>query len=120
MKVAVTASGQALTDPVDLRFGRAKFVVVVDTDTGGSTVHDNAQNLNAAQGAGIQSTETVVRLGAEAVITGHVGPKAFRALKTTGIKVYLCSPMSVAEAVTAFKAGKLQDASAANVEGHWA
>jgi predicted Fe-Mo cluster-binding NifX family protein len=113
-------TSRALTEPVDLRFGRTKFFVVVDTGTGGSTVHDNAQNLNAAQGAGIQAAETVARLGAEAVIAGHVGPKAFRALKTAGIKVCLCLPMSVADAVTACKVGKLQEASAANVEGHWA
>jgi len=82
--------------------------------------HDNSQNLNAAQGAGIQAAETVVRLGAEAVVTGNVGPKAFRALNAAGIKMYLSGEGSVADAVRKFKAGELKEASTANVEGHWA
>ena len=49
---------------------------------------DNQQNLNAAQGAGIQSAETVVRSGAKVLVSGHCGPKAFRVLAAAGVKVY--------------------------------
>ena len=120
MKIAITATGKDMASSVDPRFGRAKYFVVVDTDTNESAAHDNAQNLNAAQGAGIQAGETVARLGVQAVVTGNVGPKAFRTLHAAGIKVYLCKPMTVAEALKRFKAGELKEASAANVEGHWA
>jgi len=120
MKVVVTATGGALTDSLDPRFGRAKYFIVVDTDTNELAAHDNVQNLNAAQGAGIQAAETVAQLGAEAVITGNVGPKAFRALNAAGIKVYLSGEGTVADAIRKFKAGELPEASAANVEGHWA
>jgi predicted Fe-Mo cluster-binding NifX family protein len=120
MKIAVTAAGRQMTDNVDLRFGRAKFFLVVDTDTDEWTACDNTQNLNAAQGAGIQAAETVARLGAESVITGHVGPKAFRALNAAGITIFLSTKGTVADAVRKFKAGELQAASAANVDGHWA
>jgi predicted Fe-Mo cluster-binding NifX family protein len=120
MKIAVTATGQEMSSNMDPRFGRAKFFVVVDTDTNKSEAHDNAQNLNAAQGAGIQSAETVVRLGAETVITGNVGPKAFRALNAAEIKIYLAGEGSVADVVQRFKAGELKEVSSANVEGHWA
>jgi predicted Fe-Mo cluster-binding NifX family protein len=120
MKIAVTATGRHMTDNVDLRFGRAKFILVVDTDTNVSEAFDNAQNLNAAQGAGIQTAETVARLGAEAVITGNVGPKAFRALNAVGIKIYLSNEGTVADAIRKFQAGELPAASAANVDGHWA
>ena len=34
MLIAVTAQGQELSAPVDPRFGRAKFFVAVDTETG--------------------------------------------------------------------------------------
>ena len=120
MKIAVSATGKEMSSDMDPRFGRAKYFIVVDTDTGESVAHDNAQNLNAAQGAGIQAAETVARLGAEVVITGNVGPKAFRALSAAGIRIYLCGQMSVANAVKSLKAGGLQEISAANVEGHWA
>lgn len=120
MKIAITAMGTEMWSNLDPRFGRAKHFVVVDTDTNDKTAHDNAQNLNAAQGAGIQAGETVARLGADAVITGNVGPKAFRILNAAGIKVYLSGEGTVADAVLWFKAGELKEASAANVDGHWA
>jgi predicted Fe-Mo cluster-binding NifX family protein len=120
MRIAITATGKDVSSEVDPRFGRAKYFVVVDTDTNAATAHDNAQNLNAAQGAGIQAGETVSRLGAQAVITGNVGPKAFRILNAAGIKVYLSGAGTVADAIRKFKAGELPEASAANVEGHWA
>ena len=109
-----------MTSAVDPRFGRAKFFIVVDTETNDSAAHDNAQNLNAAQGAGIQAAETVARLGAEAIITGNVGPKAFRALNAAGIKVLLTKDGTVADAFRKFKAGELMEAANASVESHWA
>ncbi|MDZ4184013.1 MAG: NifB/NifX family molybdenum-iron cluster-binding protein [Desulfuromonadales bacterium] len=120
MKMAITATGKDLTSQVDPRFGRAKYFIVMDTETHAWTAHDNEQNLNAAQGAGIQSAETVSRLGVECVVTGNAGPKAFRTLNAAGIRVYLCGPLPISEAVQSFKAGGLREATAANVEGHWA
>jgi len=120
MKVIVTAAGDSLESRVDPRFGRAAKFLLYDTDTGAVEVHDNTQNLNAAQGAGIQAAETVARLGAQAVISGNVGPKAFRTLNAAGIKIYLCEAASVAEALAGLKTGALTEASAANVAGHWA
>ena len=120
MKLIVTSTGRTLADPVDLRFGRARHFLLVDTETGTVTVHENTQNLNAAQGAGIQSGETVARLGATAVVTGNVGPKAFRMLKAAGVSVYLCGEGTAEDAVRKFKDGELKETTAANVEGHWA
>jgi predicted Fe-Mo cluster-binding NifX family protein len=119
MKIAVTATNKDISSDVDPRFGRAKYFIVVDTETNESVAHDNAQNLNAAQGAGIQSAETVAGLGAQAVVTGNVGPKAFRVLNAAGIKIYLSNEGTVADAVGKFKTGELKEASVANVEGHW-
>lgn len=119
MKLAITAKGREVTDQVDPRFGRAKFFVTVDTESGEMQAHDNAQNLNAAQGAGIQAAQNVAALNIDVVITGNVGPKAFRTLNAAGIKIYLCGDGSVAEALENFKAGGLKQVTSANVEGHW-
>jgi predicted Fe-Mo cluster-binding NifX family protein len=107
---------QAAVDP---RFGRAAFLVVVDTDTGGFSAVSNSVNANAAQGAGIQAGKRVVELGVDALITGHVGPKAFATLKTGKIAIYTGAAGTVAEAVEQFKTGKLKAAESADVEGHW-
>ena len=120
MIIVVSASGKTLDAQVDPRFGRAAFFVAVDSESGAVQAHDNVQNLNAAQGAGIQSAETVSRLGAEVVITGNCGPKAFRALSAAGIKIVVGAQGTVAEAIEAFKSGALAPTDAANVEGHWA
>ncbi len=120
MKIAVTSTGGNLSDMMDPRFGRAKYFVVIDTDTGQTEVCNNEQNLNAAQGAGIQAAESVVRFGSKAVITGNVGPKAFRVLVMAGIAVHLCEVCSIAEALRKFKTGELKAIDIANVEGHWA
>jgi predicted Fe-Mo cluster-binding NifX family protein len=120
MKIALTSSAQTLADPIDKHFGRAHFFILADTDTGRGTAHDNTQNLQAAQGAGIQSAETVAGLGAEAVITGSVGPKAFRALQAAKIPIYLVDKVCPGtEALRRFKDGELEELTAANGESHW-
>jgi predicted Fe-Mo cluster-binding NifX family protein len=119
MKVVVTAQGNDLTSEVDLRFGRAANLIVVDTEAGDFEVQSNTLNLNAAQGAGIQTGRNVAESGAEAVITGNVGPNAFKTLKAAGVEVFLAEKQTVAEAIEAFKAGELKQVDNANVEGHW-
>lgn len=80
MKIAITAQGRELSSEIDPRFGRAKWLIVVNTDTGEFEAHDNSVNLNAVQGAGIQTAQNIANLGVEAVITSNVGPNAFRHL----------------------------------------
>ncbi|OQY06654.1 MAG: dinitrogenase iron-molybdenum cofactor biosynthesis protein [Planctomycetales bacterium 4572_13] len=119
MKIVVTAQGNELSSEVDLRFGRAGNLLVIDTETGDFQTHSNTTNLNAAQGAGIQTGQNVAELGVEAVITGNVGPNAFKVLNAAGVKIFLSKKQTVAEAIDAFKAGQLKEVDQANVEGHW-
>lgn len=119
MKLAVTSQGRELNSPVDPRFGRAKYFIVIDTETGDFSAADNSRNLNAAQGAGIQAGKNVVDLGAKAVITGHIGPKAFATLQAAGVQIYTGAAGTIADAVEQFKAGKLKQSNGADVEGHW-
>jgi predicted Fe-Mo cluster-binding NifX family protein len=119
MKLAVTSQGGTLQSPLDPRFGRAKLFILLDTETGAFSVVDNSVNLNAAQGAGIQAAKKIVELGADALITGHVGPKAFSTLQAGKIKIYAGATGTVADAVQQFKDGKLEAATSADVEGHW-
>jgi predicted Fe-Mo cluster-binding NifX family protein len=119
MKLAVTSQGATLQSPLDPRFGRAKYFILLDTETGAVTAVDNSVNLNAAQGAGIQAAKKIVELGTDTLITGHVGPKAFSTLQAGKIRIYTGASGTVADAVEQFKAGKLEAASSADVEGHW-
>lgn len=119
MKIAFTTSGANLDAPLDPRFGRAPRFLVYDLDANTFELIENAQNLGAAQGAGIQSAEFILRAGVDALVTGHCGPKAFRVLSAAGVAIYNTALETVSAALKAYKAGKLQAAESADVEGHW-
>jgi predicted Fe-Mo cluster-binding NifX family protein len=119
MKVAFTTTGETLDSPLDSRFGRAPKFLIVDSESGAFEVIDNLQNMNAPQGAGVQSAETIARSGASSIVTGHCGPRAFRVLSAAGIKIYNTDAPTVAEALDRFRSGKLAPAESADVESHW-
>jgi predicted Fe-Mo cluster-binding NifX family protein len=119
MKIAFTTSGNELTDPLDARFGRAAKFLIYDLEGQTFEVVDNQQNLNAAQGAGIQSAGTVARAGVQALVSGHCGPKAFQVLQAAHIKIFYSEAATVAEALDAYRQGKLVESKTADVAGHW-
>ncbi len=119
MKIAISAQNCSIDAALDPRFGRAKCFIVTDTETGEFSVHDNKVNLDAVQGAGIQTAKNVSDIGVEAVIAGNVGPKAFAVLAAAGIKVFSGTSGTVRTVIDAFRAGSLVEIQRANVEGHW-
>ncbi len=120
MKIALTAAGKTLDARLDSRFGRAPGFIIYDTDQQTFEVVNNDAGLHASQGAGIQSAETIARLGVQSLVTGHCGPNAFRVLCAAGVTVYTTTEQTVADALAAFRAGTLTVVSTADVEGHWA
>lgn len=119
MKIAVTATGKTLDSPLDQRFGRAARFIVWDSESATYEVLDNTQNLNANQGAGIQTAGNVVRSGAHVLISGHLGPKAFQVLNAAGIEMYCADVATVNDALEAYAAKRLEAIVAPTVEGHW-
>jgi len=119
MKIAITSNDRDLNSTVVARFGRARGFIIYNVDTAEFDYVDNSQAFDAPQGAGIQAAKTVINAGAGAIVTGNVGPKAFSALATAGIDMYLVSGGTVREAIDEFRAGRLEKSQGANVEGHW-
>jgi predicted Fe-Mo cluster-binding NifX family protein len=119
MKVAVTAQGKSIDDKLDPRFGRAKYLLIVDTETMEYQALENTQNLDLPQGAGIQAAQNVINEGVGAVVTGNCGPKAFTTLTAARVEVYIGAQGTVRGAVQDFISGSLTKADQANVEGHW-
>lgn len=120
MKYALSTAGETLDSAMDPRFGRTKYFLFYDSGTGEFSAVANTQNLQAAQGAGIQSAVRVAENQADIVISGHCGPKAFKVLAEAGISVYLTTAATAKEAIKLFEDGKLVKAENADVEGHWA
>lgn len=119
MKIAITSKGMDLDSEVDPRFGRAAYVIIVDTETLAFEVIDNSENANSFKGAGIQAAASISEKKAEVLLTGFCGPNAFKTLEAAGIKVANDATGSVKDAIQAFKDGKLAYADSANAEGHW-
>ena len=106
MKVAVSAASEGAQAQVDQRFGRCPVFVFVDTETGEVTSQSNAA-VASGHGAGIQAAQFVLQEGAEAVISGRVGPNAFQVLAAGGVKIYQSSDQTVEAAIDALKADEL-------------
>ena len=119
MIIAISSQGKELSSRVDPRFGRAQYFIIYDTDNDSFKAIENTQNLQATQGAGIQSAQNVAREKAALVISGNLGPKAFDTLTAAGIKTALWAEGTVVEAVELAKNNKLKINDRANVEGHW-
>jgi predicted Fe-Mo cluster-binding NifX family protein len=109
MKIAFTAHGDDRHATVDSRFGRTDYFVLYDEESKTWNSLPNTQNLEAAHGAGIQAGQTLAKTGAKVLITGHVGPKAFKVLQAEQIARYSLGDMNgtVEEALSAFLSDKL-------------
>jgi predicted Fe-Mo cluster-binding NifX family protein len=119
MKIAITTSGCTLDASVDNRFGRAPKFVIYDAELDTYHVKNNLQNLNAVQGAGIQTALNLCKEKVDCVVTGNCGPKAFETLSAAGIAVYTCGSITVQQAIDKVKRGELSAMQKANVEAHW-
>jgi predicted Fe-Mo cluster-binding NifX family protein len=117
MKICVTAVSDSMDAQVDQRFGRCQYFLTVDPETMKPEVISNESSY-AAHGAGIQAAQTVTRSGVKAVITGNVGPNAYRVLSAAGIKIVTGASGSVRDAVEKYKKGQLQEITGPTVGGH--
>jgi predicted Fe-Mo cluster-binding NifX family protein len=87
MKLCITSKGKTLGSKVDGRFGRAPYLLIVDTET--KEVHGVKNTaMTGGRGAGVVAVQILSSMGTEALLTGIVGPNASQALKEAGIKAY--------------------------------
>lgn len=109
MKIAITSHGEDRDAELDSRFGRADYFILYDQETDTWESFPNTQNLEASHGAGIQAGQSLAKTGAKVLITGHVGPKAFKVLDAEKIAMYSTGDLTgtVEDALAAFLAGKL-------------
>lgn len=109
MKIVVTAKDPSPSSQIDPRFGRTAFLLLFDTENDHWETVDNTSANSAEHGAGVQAAQTVCGLGADVVITGDVGPKAFAVLAAGGVKVYRGGSRTALNAVEAFQQKQLQE-----------
>jgi predicted Fe-Mo cluster-binding NifX family protein len=119
MKIAVSASSPELDSPVDPRFGRCPYFLIVDPETMEFEIVENPY-VGASGGAGIQAAQLVAGKGVQAVLTGSCGPNAFQTLQAAGAKVVVGVTETVREAVQQFMSGAAyKEASGPDVLPHF-
>ena len=118
MKVAVSSSGTSLDSNVDPRFGRCPYYIFYDTNTD-SFEHVDNEGRQAMGGAGIQAAQFLANKKIEAVISGNIGPNAYRVLSAASIKIYSGVTGKVKDAVEKFKKDELKETIAPDVQAHF-
>ena len=122
MKIAITTETANLDSLFHPRFGRAANFVIVDSDTEEWEAYPNPA-LNASGGAGIQAAQFIAGHGAQAVISGDFGPKAYNALAAGGVQMYLAAAnkaVTARELLARYRQGQLNQVSAPTNPGHQA
>ena len=114
--VAVTSTGHGYDSAIDSRFGRCAFFAVIGQDGAIDTVPNSARGLG--NGAGIQAAKEIIEMKVGTVITGDVGPNAFRVLEAAGIKVFVGAHGTVREVIGEYRSGRLKEATASTAPGH--
>lgn len=117
MKICLTSTGENLDFPMSPRFGRCPYFLVVDVETQKVEAVEN-KSAGAVRGAGVAAAQTISDLGCKIVITGNVGPNAFYALNTAGIKIFTGAfGKSCEDALKNYNDGKLSEVSAPTGRG---
>jgi predicted Fe-Mo cluster-binding NifX family protein len=117
MRIAVTSNGRDLDAAASPIFGRCPTYIFVDTESMAFEAVDNPA-IETPGGAGIQAAQFVIERGAQAVVTGNVGPNAYSVFKAAQIPVYVFDGGTVREVVAAFKDGALASAGGATAPEH--
>ena len=113
MKLCVSSAGEDIGSRVDTAFGRAPFFLIMDTDTMAMEVMEN-HAATVGHGAGIAAAQIVSDKGIDAVLSGYVGPNAFKGLQAAGIRIFegAAENDTVQQAVTKFKRSEYKEKTA--------
>jgi predicted Fe-Mo cluster-binding NifX family protein len=117
MKMAISSFGPDLNSQVDPRFGRAVYLLIIESDTMEYEAWENP-NVAKAGASGIQTVQMVSDKGVQVVLTGNVGPNAFDALSEVGVEVITGVRGTVGSAVERYLQGQLQPAVHTTVRPH--
>ena len=108
MKIVLTAIAPGIEAPIDPRFGRSAYLLLVDTESLQWEAHPNP-GAGASGGAGTLAAQFVVNNHASSVVSGDFGPNATNVFQAAGVAMYLFGAnVSVRETIERFKAGELE------------
>jgi predicted Fe-Mo cluster-binding NifX family protein len=118
MKVAISSSGTTLQSNVDPRFGRCSYYIIYDTESDSFKYVENKSG-QATGGAGIQAAQMISNMNVESLITGNIGPNAYRVLFEASIKIYSGATGNIKDAIEKFKKGEYKQTTGPDVGSHF-
>ncbi len=118
MKICITALGPDLKSNLDPRFGRSQYLLILNEKgkLEESIVNSGTQ---AFRGAGVTTAQLVASKHVDVIITGNIGPNAFRVLQASGVKIYFANNTTAQQAFKDWQDKKLPDSEAPSVPGHF-
>ena len=112
MKICIpTLGNEGLDDSVSEHFGRAPTFTIVDVANNEVKIVQNTGEHFGGMGI---VPEVVAEAGAEIVLCSGLGPRAISMFEQSGIEVYVGARGTVRDAIRAFQAGLLREATDAN------
>lgn len=90
---------------VDQRFGRCKYFIFYDLE---KNEYEAVQNpyIDDMGGVGIQSGQLIFEKNAKVILTGRVGPNAFKTLNKAGVEIITDVCGTVKEIIEKYKERK--------------
>lgn len=110
MKIVFTTKGEDWDSQMDARFGRAEKFIMLNEENNELTVIANSETDGMEHGAGLQTSQKVLDLNPDVIITGNgAGNKALAILQKSEVKMYTgAGDMTIQEAYEAYKNNTLQ------------
>jgi predicted Fe-Mo cluster-binding NifX family protein len=107
MKVIISSTGKDLESDIDVRFGRCRYFLIVDTKTNKFKAIENTAQAQAG-GAGITAAQIVANENPDAIISANLGPRSFQVFQQLNIKIYQAEG-KIKKAIKDLKQGKLKE-----------
>ncbi|MBP2071475.1 NifB/NifX family molybdenum-iron cluster-binding protein [Thermoanaerobacterium butyriciformans] len=117
MKIAISSEGDNLNSNVNSRFGRARYFIVVDTESMNYKAIGKTA-ASSAGGAGTKAAQLLLDEGVDSIISSNVGPNALEVFQAAGISVYKSINDTIEKNVEEFKKGTLEKIELPTNNGH--
>ena len=113
MKIGLSSSGNEIASAFAPTFGRCPVFIIIDSETNEVVKSYSNEAQNAAGGAGIQASQSLIDEKVEAVIAPQMGPNAFNVFASAKIPIFTGITATIEENIKAFNEKKLTEMSAA-------
>ena len=118
MKIAISLENDdGINSRVSDIFGRCRYFMFIDPQNMSFEIEKNPAR-NASGGAGIQAAQFIADNKPDAVISGHIGPRAQTVIASADIPVFQFSQGSVEDALGLYEQKKLNNLTEADVPDH--